>query len=100
MFEAARKIMSWLGECEKIIASKNEPVCWTTPLGLPVVQPYRKTARHLVLCVHTSSRRALRSFFTAEVSCTVCRGQCGGKCCESFSESCRNLDYKGSSLLI
>ncbi|KAL8528517.1 hypothetical protein ACS0TY_006087 [Phlomoides rotata] len=48
MFEAARKIMSWLGECAKIIASENEPVCWTTPLGLPVVQPYRKTARHLI----------------------------------------------------
>lgn len=42
MFTAARIIMDWLGECAKIIASQNQPVKWTTPLGLPVVQPYRK----------------------------------------------------------
>ncbi|KDP24319.1 hypothetical protein JCGZ_25615 [Jatropha curcas] len=48
MFEAARSIMSWLGECAKVIASENEPVRWTTPLGLPVVQPYRKLGRHLI----------------------------------------------------
>ncbi|KAF8074247.1 hypothetical protein N665_1117s0003 [Sinapis alba] len=48
MFEAARAIMSWFGECAKIIASQNKAVCWTTPLGLPVVQPYRKAERHLV----------------------------------------------------
>ncbi|XP_022844750.1 DNA-directed RNA polymerase 2B, chloroplastic/mitochondrial-like isoform X4 [Olea europaea var. sylvestris] len=48
MFESARSIMSWLGECAKIIASENQPVQWTTPLGLPVVQPYRKVGRHLV----------------------------------------------------
>ncbi|OVA15329.1 DNA-directed RNA polymerase [Macleaya cordata] len=48
MFEAARSIMSWLGECAKVIASENHPVRWTTPLGLPVVQPYRKLGRHLI----------------------------------------------------
>ncbi|KAK9277423.1 hypothetical protein L1049_006966 [Liquidambar formosana] len=48
MFEAARSIMSWLGDCAKVIASENQPVRWTTPLGLPVVQPYRKLGRHLI----------------------------------------------------
>ncbi|CAN6450752.1 unnamed protein product [Victoria cruziana] len=48
MFQAARSIMSWLGDCAKVIASENEPVRWTTPLGLPVVQPYWKQSRHLV----------------------------------------------------
>ena len=76
MFEAARSIMSWLGDCAKvtvfflsffnlyesslvtdfnfvfflrqIIASENQPVRWTTPLGLPLVQPYRRVGRHLV----------------------------------------------------
>ncbi|KAG2710877.1 hypothetical protein I3760_04G049900 [Carya illinoinensis] len=48
MFEAARSIMSWLGECAKIIASENQTVRWTTPLGLPVVQPYRNLQRHLI----------------------------------------------------
>ncbi|PWA46787.1 DNA-directed RNA polymerase, phage-type [Artemisia annua] len=48
MFEAARSIMTWLGDCAKVIAMKNNPVQWTTPLGLPVVQPYRKLGRHLI----------------------------------------------------
>ncbi|CAN0876157.1 DNA-directed RNA polymerase 2B, chloroplastic/mitochondrial [Linum grandiflorum] len=48
MFEAARSIMSWLGECAKIVAAQNQAVKWTTPLGLPVVQPYRKFGRHLI----------------------------------------------------
>ncbi|KAE8648775.1 DNA-directed RNA polymerase 1B, mitochondrial [Cucumis sativus] len=48
MFEAAKSIMNWLGECAKVIASENQAVRWTTPLGLPVVQPYRKLGRHLV----------------------------------------------------
>ncbi|KAH9707793.1 DNA-directed RNA polymerase [Citrus sinensis] len=48
MFEAARSIMSWLGECAKVIASENQAVRWTTPLGLPVVQPYHQLGRHLI----------------------------------------------------
>ncbi|KAL6190212.1 hypothetical protein ACLB2K_036610 [Fragaria x ananassa] len=48
MFEAARSIMSWLGECAKVIAAENHPVRWITPLGLPVVQPYRQLGRHLI----------------------------------------------------
>ncbi|XP_068656238.1 DNA-directed RNA polymerase 2, chloroplastic/mitochondrial-like [Aristolochia californica] len=48
MFQAARDIMSWLGDCAKVIASENQPVRWTTPLGLPVVQPYRAAGRHLI----------------------------------------------------
>ncbi|XP_051122130.1 DNA-directed RNA polymerase 1B, mitochondrial-like [Andrographis paniculata] len=48
MFEAARSIMSWLGDCAKIIAMENQPVRWTTPLGLPVVQPYRQLGKHMI----------------------------------------------------
>ncbi|XP_068656233.1 DNA-directed RNA polymerase 2B, chloroplastic/mitochondrial-like [Aristolochia californica] len=48
MFQAARDIMSWLGDCAKMIASENQPVRWTTPLGLPVVQPYRALGRHQI----------------------------------------------------
>ncbi|KAL2936435.1 DNA-directed RNA polymerase 3 chloroplastic [Bienertia sinuspersici] len=36
LFQAARGIMDWLGDCAKVIASENQPVRWTTPLGLPV----------------------------------------------------------------
>ncbi|XP_023537295.1 DNA-directed RNA polymerase 3B, chloroplastic-like isoform X2 [Cucurbita pepo subsp. pepo] len=38
IFEAARGIMSWLGDCAKVIAADNQPVRWTTPLGLPVIR--------------------------------------------------------------
>ncbi|KAK8950145.1 hypothetical protein KSP40_PGU017990 [Platanthera guangdongensis] len=48
MFEAARGIMTWLGDCAKLIALENQTVRWTTPLGLPVVQPYRKIGRHSI----------------------------------------------------
>ncbi|XP_010943346.1 DNA-directed RNA polymerase 2B, chloroplastic/mitochondrial isoform X2 [Elaeis guineensis] len=48
MFQAARSIMCWLGDCAKVIASENQAVRWTTPLGLPVVQPYRKLGRHII----------------------------------------------------
>ena len=33
--------MDWLADCASIIAHSGEPVRWTTPLKLPVVQPYR-----------------------------------------------------------
>ncbi|XP_059655628.1 DNA-directed RNA polymerase 1B, mitochondrial-like [Cornus florida] len=48
MFESARSIMGWLGDCAKVIATENQSVRWTTPLGLPVVQPYHKLGRHII----------------------------------------------------
>lgn len=42
MFDSAKDIMQWLSLCAQIVAKANKPVHWTTPLGLPVVQPYRK----------------------------------------------------------
>ena len=35
-------------EHKQIIASENQSVRWTTPLGLPVVQPYKELGRQLV----------------------------------------------------
>ncbi|KAK9144130.1 hypothetical protein Sjap_004033 [Stephania japonica] len=32
----------------KVVASENQPVQWVTPIGLPVVQPYRKLRSHSV----------------------------------------------------
>lgn len=42
MFDSAKDIMQWLSLCAQIVAKADKPVHWTTPLGLPVVQPYRK----------------------------------------------------------
>ena len=40
--QGATTIMAWLNKIASIIAHTNSPVCWITPLGLPVVQPYRR----------------------------------------------------------
>ncbi len=42
MFDSAKDIMQWLSLCARVVAKADKPVQWTTPLGLPVVQPYRK----------------------------------------------------------
>ena len=33
--------MEWLAECARLVAKEGQPVSWVTPLGLPVIQPYR-----------------------------------------------------------
>lgn len=49
MFIAAREIQTWLGECARRIAKAGQPVTWVTPLGLPVMQPYRRAGRSAVI---------------------------------------------------
>ena len=41
---AAKAAMDWLSQCARIIVSKpiRRAIEWVTPLGFPVVQPYRK----------------------------------------------------------
>jgi DNA-directed RNA polymerase len=48
MFVGAKHIMDWLGACAKHISKSGHVVQWVTPLGLPVVQPYKKekSGRH------------------------------------------------------
>lgn len=41
-YAAADTAMAWLKDCARLIAKKNRPVEWTTPVGFPVVQPYRR----------------------------------------------------------
>lgn len=66
LFEGAHLIQDWLGECAKRISKSirldvdersfkngNKPdfmssVIWTTPLGLPIVQPYRENSKKQV----------------------------------------------------
>lgn len=51
MFSSARGIMDWLGTCAKLVAQQNMAMSWVTPLGLPVIQPYRKIHMHTVQTV-------------------------------------------------
>lgn len=47
--KGAHDIMSWLNECASLVAKSGYPMMWITPLGLPVVQPYRKIKKIQVL---------------------------------------------------
>ena len=46
MFKNAKDVMHWLASCAEKIASTGRIVSWTTPLGLPVGQPYRNTVHN------------------------------------------------------
>ncbi|KAN0034801.1 hypothetical protein ACTFIV_001333 [Dictyostelium citrinum] len=48
MFVGARSIMKWMSDCASLIAKSGHCVSWTTPLGLPVVQPYKKGGKYNV----------------------------------------------------
>jgi len=48
-FKNAKQTMKWLGDCASIISKSGAPVTWTTPLGLPVVQPYRRKKKFVVI---------------------------------------------------
>jgi len=51
MFSNARNVMDWLNECARDIAQHDLPVRWRSPVGLPVVQPYRKRGKRSVQTV-------------------------------------------------
>ena len=41
LFQQAHFIKKWLTQCAGLVAGTQNPVSWITPIGLPVVQPYR-----------------------------------------------------------
>ena len=41
LFAGAHSIKAWLIQCAALIGNTSYPVSWITPLGLPVIQPYR-----------------------------------------------------------
>ena len=45
---SADAIKRWLGEVAGIVALAGQPMSWVTPLGLPVMQPYRRDSSMLV----------------------------------------------------
>eukprot|EP00698_Gefionella_okellyi_P002915 TRINITY_DN12765_c0_g1_i1.p1 TRINITY_DN12765_c0_g1~~TRINITY_DN12765_c0_g1_i1.p1 ORF type:complete len:951 (-),score=155.09 TRINITY_DN12765_c0_g1_i1:1452-4304(-) len=48
IFSGAKTIMAWLNNCAKVISQTNLPVTWVTPLGLAVLQPYRRDGKSSV----------------------------------------------------
>lgn len=48
IFAGATETMSWLYDSAQRISKKGHKVQWTTPVGLPVMQPYRRSERKVV----------------------------------------------------
>lgn len=48
IFSGATGTMDWLAECAARIAKSGREVQWTTPIGLPAIQPYRRNERVVV----------------------------------------------------
>ncbi|WP_304274712.1 DNA-directed RNA polymerase [Caulobacter segnis] len=53
---AASGAMAWLRAAAKVAAKAGQPIWWTTPVGLPVLQAYRKVTGQR-LDVHYQGRR-------------------------------------------
>lgn len=45
LFKGAHGIKKWFRDCATLIGKTGNPVGWFTPIGIPVVQPYRKESR-------------------------------------------------------
>jgi len=41
--------MNWLTACARLIAEQGQPVAFISPIGIPVVQPYRQSKSHTVV---------------------------------------------------
>jgi DNA-directed RNA polymerase len=114
-FKGAKGIQTWLNICARLIArsipedrfqtvvnEKGEtvltlPKCqvkkeqmtsviWTTPLGLPIVQPYRKTARKQVMT-------AIQSVFISDPNVPA-----EGECFDVKSEFVADLAFSWQSM--
>ncbi|CBJ30655.1 mitochondrial DNA-directed RNA polymerase [Ectocarpus siliculosus] len=48
LFTEARNTMDWLKAVSQLVAKEDQPMSWITPLGLPVLQPYRRTDTYQV----------------------------------------------------
>jgi DNA-directed RNA polymerase len=48
LFTGAKETMAWLTNCARLISRQGHPVAWVSPIGVPVVQPYRETRRYQV----------------------------------------------------
>jgi DNA-directed RNA polymerase len=48
-FSGAKAVMTWLARVASFVAKKTgKPITWVTPLGLPVLQPYRSSGSYQV----------------------------------------------------
>ena len=51
LFSNAKGIMTWLADVADVVAAEDEPMSWISPLGLPIIQPYRRNQTKTVSTV-------------------------------------------------
>lgn len=49
LFTGARQTMTWLATCARLIAQMDQPVAFVSPIGVPVIQPYRQCKPYTVV---------------------------------------------------
>ncbi|XP_055386040.1 DNA-directed RNA polymerase, mitochondrial [Condylostylus longicornis] len=60
MFTSAKEIQDWFTDCARFISSTcMQNVEWTTPLGLPVVQPYSRMEHRKTRSAHVGETMSL-----------------------------------------
>ena len=62
--------MEWLMSVSKLVAKEGQPMTWITPLGLPVLQPYRRKDKYQVRV----RRSAVQRHACAELSRSAFNG--------------------------
>lgn len=60
VFKRAREVQDWLRSVgRKIVTQSREPLSWTTPLGIPVLQPYVSADAYMVNRKTTGERMGM-----------------------------------------
>jgi DNA-directed RNA polymerase len=54
VFQNAKRIMDWLGEVSYKVAKEGHEMSWITPLGLPILQPYKAQSGYTVRTILSS----------------------------------------------
>ncbi len=65
--ETASAIMAWIKACGARIVATGEDIRWTTPIGFPVVQPYRRFSA-VTITTHAGKLQDLRDVGDIPVS--------------------------------
>jgi len=48
-FTGAEETKNWLLSCARLIAQQDHPMAWISPIGVPVIQPYRQNKSHTIV---------------------------------------------------
>jgi len=64
---AASSAMRWLQDCTKLLSDNQQPVVWSTPLGLPVLQANMKSKSKAVQVIFAGARMELNLSYQTNV---------------------------------